>query len=75
MRKPVITTQQEEYIREHYRVMSANDMARVLGISSTAVCRYMRDNGLKISKKRMNELRTEKLRGRTKLTAAQQQVI
>lgn len=56
-------------------MLSANDMARALGISSTAVCRYMRDNGLKISKKRMNALRKEKLRGRTKLTAAQQQVI
>ncbi len=60
-----LTKKDIRYIKNNRLKMSGSDMAKCLKVSSQVVTRFMRNNGLAVSKKRSYKLRAQKMTGRT----------
>ncbi|WP_115867169.1 HNH endonuclease signature motif containing protein [Marinoscillum furvescens] len=71
----VLDQEKINYIYANYRRESSSDMARVLGVSASVVKRFMNEKGLKVSKAQSRKWAAEKLKGKTSLTAEQDQFI
>lgn len=71
----VITEADKKYIRKHYEKMSDSDIAAALGRDKSAIQRTRKSMGLSVSKEIQHERRAAKLRGRTKCSPEQDQIL
>lgn len=65
MHRPFLNTKHKKFITDNRLVMSGNDLAKKLGCSECMVHRYMRSNGLTVSKELQNKFRSIKRLGFT----------
>lgn len=75
MPRKILTPEDKKFIEENRLLLSSTDIAIILGFSKTPIQKYLKDNNLTIPKEVSYQFRSEKLKGKTILTPAQDQYI
>jgi hypothetical protein len=75
MRRSVLTQKDKEFIIENRLKMPSRELAECIGCSRGPILKFLKDNGLQVSKRKANIFRKNTLTGRTTCTQEEEDFI